>query len=233
MFVEGQNVKARARLLGACPLFGNLSSGELDKLATIAELRAYDTETYLFQQDARALGFYIVVEGRIRVHRVSVDGREQVLHVFGPGEVCGEVPVFQGATFPASAAATEPTRALYLPGDAFRRLSRRNPDILFEMLAALSVRLRHFVNLIDDLSLKEVPARVAKVLLDEAAHAGGLIVRLGTTKAVLAARLGTVPETLSRILKKMQERQIIDVSGRSITIRNRDVLVDLAAGMKL
>ncbi len=230
---EGNTAKTRACVLDACPMFAMLSASELAHLADIAEMRAYEAGEHLFRQEHPAQGFHIVATGRVRVHRLSVDRREQILHVFGPGEVCGEVPVFQGTTYPASAAATEATRTLYLPGDTFRRLARRNPDILLEMLAALSVRLRQFVNLIDDLSLKEVSARVAKHLLDEAAHTGRLTFTLGTTKALFAARVGTVPETLSRMLKKMQKRQIIDVAGRSITIRDRDTLVELAAGMRL
>jgi CRP/FNR family transcriptional regulator, dissimilatory nitrate respiration regulator len=230
---QNSTMQSHAAILGACPVFSALPPRELEALGAIGLERVFDTGDYLFHQGVRAQGFYAVAAGRVRVHCVGADGREQILRVFGPGEICGEVPVFQGTTYPASAAATEPTRALYLPGDAFRRLARRYPDMLFSMLADLSLRLRRFVQLIDDLSLKEVSARLAKHLLDASVRAGQQTFTLATTKAMLAARIGTVPETLSRILRKMQKRRMIDVDGRSITILDRDALLDLAAGMKL
>ena len=102
------------------------------------------------------------------------------------------------------------------------------------MLAVLSGRLRHLVQLVEDLSLKEVSARLAKYLLDLSLRGdGGAVVVLETTKTVLASRLGTVAETLSRTLTRMQRRGIIRVQGRTIAITDADGLQALAAGMKL
>jgi CRP/FNR family transcriptional regulator len=99
------------------------------------------------------------------------------------------------------------------------------------MLATLSRRLRRFVGLIDDLALKDVSARLARHLLELAEVAGGDQIELETTKVVLASRLGTVAETLSRTLRKMQRKKLIVVDGRRITILDEDGLQDIADGV--
>ncbi len=220
-------------MLRSCSLFDRLTPRELEDVARVSILRRYDNEEYLFVQDETAHGFYVVADGRLKVHRIGTDGREQILHMFGVGEICGEVPVFQGEAYPAAAAAVGATQALYVARRDFLALGRKRPEILLEMLAVLSLRLRRFVHLIDDLSLKEVSARLAKYLLDLHAHAGKTTVELDSTKATLASRLGTIAETLSRTLRKMQQRKVIDVEGRRITIMDRERLMELAAGEKL
>ncbi len=208
----------------------------MQALAEAGTVREYEAEEYLFQQDEAATGFHIVIEGAVNVHRFGPDGRQQVLHVFeGGGELCGEVPVFEGSTYPAAAVAVETSRTLYLPRDALLTVGREHPEVLLKMLATLSLRLRRFVGLIDDLSLKDVSARLAKHLLELADREGEgtSTVRLETTKSVLASRLGTIAETVSRTFRKLQTSEIIDVQGREITIRDEAGLRDIAAGMKL
>jgi len=226
------NPRERATLLRRCSLFDRLSTRDVEDVARVSMLRRYEAEEYLFIQDETAHGFYVVARGRLKVHRTGVDGREQILHMFGAGEICGEVPVFEGEAYPASAMAVDSLEALYVPRRDFLALSRKRPEILLEMLAVLSLRLRRFVHLIDDLSLKEVSARVAKYLLDLHARAGTATVQLDSTKATLASRLGTIAETLSRTLRKMQQRKVIDVAGRQITIVDREELIELAAGKR-
>lgn len=202
-------------------------------MAAVSLPRAYEDGEMLFLQGDRAEGFFVVGEGHIRVCRLGRDGREQTLHRLGAGEVCGEVPVFQGGRYPATAMAEGDLTALYVPGDAFLALAEEEPGLLLEMLAVLARRLRRFVDLVDDLALKEISARVAKHLLDLRVRQAGETVRLETAKQALAARLGTVAETLSRTLGKMQKRGIVAVEGRTVRILDRDGLDALAAGAKL
>ena len=225
--------KERLEMLASCPLFQDLHAEELSALARVVSPREYDRGDMLFFQGDRADGFYIIVGGRVEIHRRAPNGRRQLLRVFGPGELCGEVPVFQGGSFPATATAAENVRALWVPGEKFLDVADRHGEILLEMLAVLSLRLRRFVNLIDDLSLKEVSARLAKHLLDLSVKTACDVVTIETTKTLLAGRLGTVSETLSRTLKKMQKRAVIEVRGRTVTILDRDALTALAAGVKL
>ncbi len=222
----------RAALLANCPLFAELSSQDRDSFAGIMTLRGFDPGEMLFMQGDVAEGFYIVCKGTLKVFRLGHDGREQVLHMIHRGEPCGEVPVFQGKNFPASAMAVVEAEVLYVPREGFLTLGAQHPELLLAILAVLSARLRQFVHLIEDLALKETSARLAKHLLDLRARLGD-IVELETTKAVLATRLGTVAETLSRTLKKMQQRGIIAVDGRRIEILDPENLQTLSTGMKL
>ncbi len=223
----------RARLAACSPLFRDLSAAHRRRLARAMERRAFGEGEPLFREGGRADGFYALLEGRVRVLRTGPRGREQVLHHFAAGEWVGEVPVFQGGRFPATAMAVEAVDALYVPGAVFLDCASEAPEILLEMLAVLAGRLRGFVDLIDDLSLKEVSARLAKHLLDLRARAGGDAFRLELPKAVLAARLGTLAETLSRTFRKMQDRGVIELERDRVTVRDADELQALAMGAKL
>jgi CRP-like cAMP-binding protein len=224
----------RIAIIRMTPNFAGLGDEGARALAEVGTLRRYEEGEYLFQQDEPATGFHIVVDGAVNVHRFGPDGRQQVLHVFeGGGELCGEVPVFEGSTYPAAAVAVECSQTLYLPRDALLSVGREHPEVLLKMLATLSMRLRRFVGLIDDLSLKDVSARLAKHLLELVDRDEASVVTLETTKTVLASRLGTIAETISRTFRKLQSRKIIDVQGREITILDEETLRDIAAGMKL
>lgn len=219
--------------LGDFGLFAILSNDNRAELAKTAVLRSFGKGERLFIQEHSAEGFYGILKGKVKIVRVGGEGREQILHIYGKGDVCGEVPVFQGGRYPATAEAMSEVEAVFLSGEAFLDTAQKHPEILLEMLAMLSLRLRKFVNLVDDLSLKEVSARAAKYLLDRAVSRGSDTIELDVSKSVLASRLGTISETLSRILKKMSESGVIDVQGKTVLIRDREQLMELAAGKKL
>ena len=234
MKTQATSLNERAAIVRETPNFAGLGEAGIQALADVGTVREYEEGEYLFQQDEAATGFHIVIGGAVNVHRFGPDGRQQVLHVFeGGGELCGEVPVFEGSTYPAAAVAVKDSRTLYLPRDALLAVGREHPEVLLKMLATLSLRLRRFVGLIDDLSLKDVSARLAKHLLELAEREEKSVVRLETTKSVLASRLGTIAETISRTFRKLQSSEIIDVQGREITILDEAGLRDIAAGMKL
>jgi CRP/FNR family transcriptional regulator, dissimilatory nitrate respiration regulator len=225
---------AKAKQLRACTLFATLAPADLKDLAGVCGARDHADGEFLFQADEEAQGFHIIVDGVVKVCRFGADGKEQVLHVLGPGDACGEVPMFQGAGYPAHAHCLGKVRTLYLPREPFIALAREKVTILLSMLGVLSMRLRHLVQLVDDLSLKEVSARLAKHLLDLSARAGGArTVELETSKSMLASRLGTIAETLSRTLTKMKRRKIVGVARTKVTILDPAALQALAAGVKL
>jgi len=183
----------------------------------------------IFSEGEDADGFYVVITGRVKIFKLSADGKEQILHFFGPGEPFGEVPVFTGQHFPASAEVMEESRVFFFPRKSFVDLIKRTPSLALNMLAILSKRLRRFAALIDDLSLKEVPGRLAAYLLylsDQ--NRGAKVLELAVTKAQLASLLGTIPETLSRILGKLSSQGLIESDGRRIRIMDREALRDLA-----
>lgn len=220
--------------VGTIPLFKSLPPDQLRKVANVAVIQNPGKGQGLFSDGDVAAGFYVVISGRIKVYKLSLEGKEQVLHLFGAGEVFGEVPVFAGGNYPAHAQAMEDSRLLFFPRESFVGLLRDEMGLALNMLAVLSRRLRQFTRLIEDLSLKEVPGRLAAYLLLLSSRQDGAdLVELDISKGLLASVLGTIPETLSRILNRMSRRGLIEVECRHITILDRDTLVNLAEGEKL
>lgn len=192
----------------------------------------------IFQEGDRGEGFYIVAQGKIKVFKISFEGKEQILHIYGPGHTFGEVPVFQGKNFPASAMALEPSTILFLPRQAFVQQIEKSPALAMNMLADLSRRLREFTIQIENLSLKEVPARLAAYILTltqeqsmghpQKKQSFSAKVSLPVSKVQLASLIGTTPETISRGLKKMEQAGFIKTQGKQILILDHQGLEDLS-----
>ncbi len=217
--------------LTASPLFAGLDQAHLEKLAQIAVLKKFDRGQSVFAEGDPGVGFYLVQSGRFKIFKLSFDGKEQILHLLGPGEPFGEVAVFTGRSFPAAAEAMEKGGAFFFAREDFVSLIGTEPALAMNMLAVLSMRLKKFAQMIESLSLKEVPGRLAThLLLLSDQQGGGAQLRLNITKAQLASLLGTIPETMSRILAKMSREGFIALDGPMITIENRDGLEELAMG---
>ena len=215
--------------IAAIPLFQGLPTPQVEDLTMIVQEQMVRKGQIIFSEGDDGIGFYVVFAGRVKVFKLSMDGKEQILHIFGPGEPFGEVPVFSGQKFPASAATMEESRILFFPRDSFVALVKKTPEVALNMLAILSRRLRRFASLIEDLSLKEVPARLSAYLLYlKSANRGSQDLTLDISKAQLASLLGTIPETLSRILTKMSKQGLIQTDGPRIRIMDLEALQDLA-----
>ncbi len=217
--------------LTTIPLFQGLTAENYQQLASIVVVKPYKKNQTIFADGDDGNGFYVVVSGRVKVFKLSREGKEQILHIIGPGEPFGEVAVFAGEHFPAHAQAMEETKSLFIPRNAFIDVLKQNPSLAMNMLAMLSRRLRKFTALVEDLSLKEVPGRLSVYLLylsETKQHAHNLT--LDISRSQLASLLGTIPETLSRILARMNSEGLIASDGRTIQILNRDGLEQLASG---
>lgn len=222
-----------AEQIAGVPLFNGLPEKQLEELGAICLSRKFEKGRTLFSERSEAKGFYVILAGKVKIYKLSVEGKEQILHIFGPGEIFGEVPVFAGGNYPASAQAIESAVTLFFPRTAFVDLIGREPSLALNMLALLSQRLRRFTHLIEDLSLKEVPGRLSAYLVYLGERSGNRdALELDITKAQLASLLGTIPETLSRILAKMAQQGVIAVEGRRIRLLDREALDLLAAGGK-
>jgi CRP/FNR family transcriptional regulator len=218
--------------IASIPLFKGLSRAHLEDLATIVVEQGFERGRSIFSEQSEADGFYVVISGRVKIFKLSFEGKEQILHIMGTGEPFGEVSVFAGERFPAHAQAIEESRVLFFPRAAFVDLIWRNPSLALNMLGILSRRLRRFTILVEDLSLKEVPGRLAAYLLflsERENHSDD--VTLDMSKGQLASLLGTIPETLSRILARMTKEGLIQSdASRRIRLLDRKTLKGLAAG---
>lgn len=215
------------------PLFQGLEPKQYADLAMILVDQVFKRGEEIFYEDEEATGFYVIVSGRVKIFKLSADGKEQILHIFGPGEPIGEVAVFTGRRFPANAQAMEESRVFFFPRQEFINLIQKDPSLALNMLAVLSQRLRRFSTLIENLSLKEVPARLATHLLYlSEREKGSNTLTLEISKNQLASLLGTIPETLSRILARMEKEKLIRSAGKKITILDRQGLEEISLGEK-
>jgi CRP/FNR family transcriptional regulator len=217
--------------LGQTMLFQDLPVEQLAELAELAIAQSYDKGQILFHQGDRGIGFFIVRSGRVKVFKLSADGKEQILHIFNQKEHFAEVPALDGECFPASASALEKSEVLFFPRQAFLHLLEQRPQLAINLLKSFARHLRLFSHLVDRLAFQEVPARLAEYLLnlrkqmDEAE-----IVELDLPKGQLAARLGTIPETLSRVFAKLSREGLIELEGGRVKLLDFQRLQQLAVG---
>lgn len=217
--------------LKSMDLFQGLAPEQLDAVAAIGVPVKYAKGQTIFLEGSEAGGLHVALSGQVKIFKLSVEGREQIIHIYGPGEPFGEVPMFEGGRFPAGAEATQDSEILFIPRDSLLRLLERDKTLAMNMLAALSRKLRRFTVKLENLTLKETPQRVAAYLLDLSDRAGGdTEVVLDITKGHLAGLLGTAQETLSRVLKKMSLAGLITVHGKTITLLDLQSLESLANG---
>lgn len=221
--------KTIIEILGNAPIFDGLVSADLEQIRKIAVDRFYDRGRTVFSEGDEGDGFYMVAGGRVKIYKLSLEGKEQILHIYGEGQPFGEVPVFAGKRFPANAQTLVKSHLLFFPRTEFVQLISENPSLAMNMLAVLSLRLRQFTVQVENLSLKEVPARLASYLiyLAQEQRTQGQVV-LDISKGQLASLLGTIPETLSRMFSRMSGKGLIEVDGRKIALLDVAGLKELA-----
>lgn len=217
--------------LALTPLFQGLGPDHLAEVAMILTDHTVRRGEVIFSEGDPGVGFYVVVTGKVKIFKLSPDGKEQILHIFENREPFAEAAIFAGTPYPAHAVAMCKSRLFFFSRASFLELIRMKPDLAMNMMAALSMRLKKFANMIEALSLKEVPGRLAThlLLLSEQQNYTAEI-QLNLAKNHLASLLGTIPETLSRILSKMARKGLIESIGPKVKILNFDALQDLAAG---
>lgn len=213
------------------PLFSGLTEEHLAAVSSIAVPLSFRKGQTIFLEGAAARGFYVVRKGQVKIFKLSPEGREQIIHVYGPGETFAEVPVFENGRFPAHAEATAKTELLSFSREDLLRLMQKDAGIGLNMLAVMAHKLRRFTIQLERLTLRETPQRLAAYLLDVSVRSGGeTSIELDISKGHLASLLGTAPETLSRILRRMNDAGLLSVQGRQIRIVQADQLEALASG---
>jgi CRP/FNR family transcriptional regulator len=216
-------------IISTIPLFHGLPEDQIVAIKKIAVEKKINKGEIIFSEGDEGEGFFVIAEGRVKIFKVSTEGKEQILHIFGPGQPFGEVPVFAGQKFPANAQAIDKTRVLFFPRASIVNLISANPSLALNMLAIMSKKLRQFAVQIENLSLKEMPARLAFYLIFLADEQNkGDLVTLKISKGQLASTLGTIPETLSRAFAKLSGQNLINVDGKKITLLDRRGLENLA-----
>lgn len=216
-------------LLRSISYLSGLDEATLNALARVAVRRRYDAGQMIFVEGEPCAGLFIVERGRVKIFKLSPGGREQILHIFGAGEGFNDVAVLDGGPNPVNVMALEPTSVLVIDCPSMVDLLERYPALSRAVIENLASRARHLVSLVEDLSLRTVVGRLAKLLLEQASEEVDLErFPQGLTHAQMAARLGTVREVITRSLHKLEDEGIIKIERHRITILDREALEDKA-----
>ncbi|MBV6478303.1 MAG: CRP-like cAMP-activated global transcriptional regulator [Ignavibacteria bacterium] len=223
-------------LLKNVNMFSELSDDELKKIYSLSSLKTFGKGEMIFFDTEPYSGFYIVLEGCVKIFKILKDGREHILHFVYPFNTFAEVPLFEQYdkvikdefTYPANSMSIERnTRLILIRPAVFYSLLDKNKSMSFKIISGLAKKLRHLNKHIENLSA-DIPKRLACYLLELKTMENGKFkdgtVELPISKHDLAAYLGTIDETLSRTLKKLQDREIIEVKGKIIFIKNLPAL---------
>jgi CRP-like cAMP-binding protein len=221
---QSGRVQAQAALLRTQPYFAVLADDDLAYLASRMIERRFAKGELIFLEGEPCQGLYLVYAGQVRIYKLSPEGREQVLCYCGTGTSFNEVAVLDGGPNPANVIAASPCTLWIVPREIILDLMRTRPELSVAVIQNLGARLRHLVGLVEDLSLRQVSARLAKLLLETAAADQ---TPRALTQREMAARVGTVREMIGRSLKQLEARHLIKIESGRIVIVNREGLEKL------
>jgi CRP/FNR family transcriptional regulator len=223
--------------LRTCSLFKDFSQADLEQVSQIARVRTYDRGEQVFGEGDPATHFYAVATGKVKLFKLSPEGKVHIVRLVSPGELFAEAAAFSGGVYPVFAETVAKSNLLLFEGKPFLDLVSSQRPLAGQVIVSLSRRLESVVGVLGQLALSDVTARVAKYILDLSLRGqrSGMevsLVRLDVRKSDLAARLGTVSESLSRSLARLRRRKVIEVKGNDIRILDSEALARIAAGLR-
>jgi CRP/FNR family transcriptional regulator len=209
-------------LLSGVPLFSELSADELERISRVAVQRSFPAGVRVFHEGDHSDACYLVRVGDLRVTREHPDGRAIALATLGPGDIFGELAMFDGEARSASVETLTDSELLALPASDFRRLLADHPEIAVKLIAALTQRLRETNERVSRQSFQTVPSRVAGVLTQLIAEEAAAETRQGVTihmtQADLAQLAGTSRESVSRFLATLERAGVVRVGRGRVTV---------------
>jgi len=223
------NETARLVMLKSLPFFGALPDQRLRTLAREAVSADYPAGAQIAIEGDAAQAFHLTVSGKIKLYKISPDGREQTLYLLGPGEpFCLCVLAGQEA-FPAFAASLTPARILTFPLPGLMQAAREDPEVLFDLMRILCGRLKDAMTMVESLALRGLPQRLALFLAHESSMgASGPEIPLELSQRELSKIVGATPEAVSRTLRKFADAGLIALTGGKVRVLDAPRLADEA-----
>ena len=213
----------------SCLLVSELTPEDVEATRGIRHTRSYQSRQTLYHEGMPAMGIHILCSGRVKLFRGDNNGRQQILRIVGPGEICGEESLLEGAPYTSTAEALETCQSAFVRREAFLDLLQNRDRILLpllrhicQVLVQTQIRLTH-------VALNDARTRMAAELLDLAEHYGepgskGVTLRLALRRGELAALVGISPETAMRLLSQFQREGLLEVRGRRLTLKSPEGL---------
>ena len=199
------------------PYFADLDAVLVEAIANQTRLQEYDAEQVIFLEGEQDVALYIVHSGWLKAIKMSPDGREQILHFIGPGEVFNAIGVFIEDKNPATVIALEPTMVWVIQQHVVLKLFDDYPQVARVIVRRLAERVQHLIALVEDLSLRTIESRLARYLIEQSTEEQ-LQRPPWATQAEMANRLGTVPDVLNRALRSLAKDKLIHVERHQIQI---------------
>lgn len=214
-------------------IFSDFSDDELEAAGRLFRKKTYKKGVVVFHEGQPGVAFYLISSGRVKVFKLGQEGRELIFGIFGDGAIFGDVPVFDGGPYPATAATLVDTDVFYMSRDDFVRLCREYPDISLKIVRVLGKRLRQAHRFVMDIAMKSVPQRLSALLLrlaDEYGQIkdGTVVIDLPLTRQEIAESIGVTRETATRELSKFSRAGTIKLEGRKILLLDRPKLEEWA-----
>ena len=211
------------------PMFSELEENDLERIASHSRIHDCGKGKLLFHEGDPYRGMYVVLQGGVKVFKMSPEGKETVLHILFPPHTLAEIPMFAGQDYPAHAECLADSRVLFVEKEGFLGCLRENPDLALRMLAGLSRRLRVLATQLEDRTAHDVRTRVIRYLLEEYQRQRTPkrvlpLLTLPISKSLLAAHIGTTLETLSRTMRKLEEEGKISMKGKTVLLQEREQL---------
>lgn len=210
--------------LQSSPYFAGLDLPEIDSISGFVFEKKVGKGEVVTQEGDEAEALYFVVSGAVKCYKTSEEGKEQIIRIVLPGDSFNDVAVFDDGPNPASAEAMSAVLLYAIARRDMERILRDHPKVVANATTVLAARIRHFLELVEDLSFRQVIGRIARLLLDYAGDGTGPRPKL--TQQEMAAAVGTAREVVGRSLKTLHEEGAIRME------RNRIVIVD-REGLKL
>jgi CRP-like cAMP-binding protein len=217
------DLAAKLELLRHIPYLHAVPAGDLEALTTRLRERGYEAGDVIFRKGDVSEGLGVVLSGRVRTVITSPEGREQVLKVFGPGRTFADIAVFDDEPQPAEAIADSESTVVFIPQTDLIDVLKHHPDAAIDVIRLFASRLRAYKQVVEDLSLRTVVARVARLLVDRARGAQTLIEESASsspeyTQDEIAAMVGSVREVVQRALKTLEHAGLIQMARGRIQI---------------
>lgn len=227
------SVNLRLQILGQVPFFAGLPQTELEKINRLFREVGYGpSETICFAGDP-AERLFVVADGRIKLMRHSLTGKNVLLDLLAPGEFFGSLSMLDDAVYPDTAEAHTQTCVLSISADDFRQILEQNPPVVLKVLDITAVRLRAAQEQVQQLSALPVEGRIANLLLVlgkkfDQPEAEGLLIQVPLAREDIAAMTGTTPETASRVMSQFQKDGLIRTGRQWVAISDQVVLEQIA-----
>jgi CRP-like cAMP-binding protein len=221
------------QFLESLPLFEGLSHQQLEQVLAAGHRRNFSAPAFVYLQGDPAEGFYLLLQGRIKLSQVTPEGQQVILRYAAPGEAFGVIAVLSRVRYPVSALTVEDSQLLVWDQQNMRLLMEKLPRVGLNALAILAARVREFQDRVRELSTERVERRIARALIRLARQTGrktedGILIDLPLTRQDLAEMTGTSLYTVSRTLSNWESQGLVKSKREQVTITYPHGLVSIA-----